>query len=1123
MTNEEIQEKLQRLNTDEGLQNLIAQANARSILLHTQENKENFPPFTITDEKLDILALQYLNIGCQFAENSNLESARHPLEIGANILEYVHSSNYNQRENSSYYGLIAALAYYASFQYSKSYILIGKIQVNTPIGELTALFLKRDFFNLKNLILSIVVDESYSDNNLAEAFEDEASENKIYEITIAKALNFFLLYLFYGNEDDLLKAKRDLEALRDIAELKQDPGIWWVIRLLLIITGGIQEASLWNVLSRFFDMDNKKVSSYIHSLIYSYPRGIYEFFITQRKSIDSVINGDENGVVISIPTSSGKTRIAEIAILDCLSNNTDAKVLYIAPFRSLAFEVETSLSNILRHEEISVSHLYGGALFSKLDENILSDSNVIIVTPEKAKAILRGNDEILSQIKLVIIDEGHLLGATRRLIANEVYYEEIRHYVEANNGKFLLLSAVLPNAEEIAKWLTGNNENVYKDSWRPSDERFGILAWNGKRVNLEWKSSDVERNSFNSSFIVQRTIPKTGRQIKDRVFPNDRNDAVAATAYKLRIFGPVLIFVGRKDSVFVMARSYLNCLEAGDRVDIDWQNNDWTAYELACTEMYGADNEWLRFAKKGILCHNADLHSDVRLPLERLMRSSKPRVIICTSTLGQGVNLGVSTVIFSTLMQAGSSISKRDFWNIAGRAGRAFVDNEGKVLVALSTNDTPSRVRRTRTSIAEYLDRENMDLATSGLLYSISRLIAIANNEGINFEHFLEIVAENNINSLGDEASYFESMLGWIDDTLLSLHSINNPEEQEVSNDWIDTHFRKSLSYIQAESAPKTAEQVLAFVKARVDGISKKVGSDRGFWKSIIKSGIPLNSDLLIEERMQNITDYIDEYMVEDLLGSESSLNNLITLSKKIEELLNDLPVLLDEGADIISRDIDTIRNHWFNGVSMSKIIDFEKAESVITKLYSFILPWLFNGISKKFKLREQEDYANIMEKLAILCEAGLPRIETVKIYQSGIRSRASAVEVSNLYGDSEMTIRDYRRELIENKDAIQNNVSDIAQQWLELLTNSSDKKRVVIRKIENFELNVGQNHGDILIAKNVNNKQYLVSDDYQKIYEVNIGIDFNQVNDVFGVYFQFSQRIGKWQMKVENPNVHLA
>ena len=84
------------------------------------------------------------------------------------------------------------------------------------------------------------------------------------------------------------------------------------------------------------------------------------------------------------------------------------------------------------------------------------------------------------------------------------------------------------------------------------------------------------------------------------------------------------------------------------------------------------------------------------------MRNDKPLVIISTSTLGQGVNLGVSTVIFSTLYQSGDLITARDFWNIAGRAGRAFIDQEAKILIALDKSDI-STLRAKRKNTIYYI------------------------------------------------------------------------------------------------------------------------------------------------------------------------------------------------------------------------------------------------------------------------------------------------------------------------------------------------------------------------------------------------------------------------------------
>jgi hypothetical protein len=593
MTREEALIKLSKIEQDQILQNLMAQANSRYILLNTSEKKENFPDYTIKDDKLGILAFYYLHLGCSLAESQDFENAREPLEKGASILENVHGSKSNRSQLSNFFGIISSLAYYVCFQYSKSFILIKKFEDSTVISKLLFLFLARNYNELRNEINKILVDIIYRDDFIAEHYEEIDGDTKINELIIAKSLNGFLQYFYTGNENYLIEARKNLANLKEISELKNDPGIWWVIRLLLLISDGFKEAALWKVLGNYFDINDTRIRKYIFSLVFFPPRGVYELFITQRKSLDKVLSTQNKGSVVSIPTSSGKTRIAEIAILDTLTRNIDGKVLYVAPFRSLAFEIENILDRVFGNSNYIVSHLYGGSLFSKLDEKIIEESHIIIVTPEKAKAMLRGNSEILSKVKLVIIDEGHLLGPYQRLIINEIFYEELRYFINKNDGRFLLLSAVLPNAEELAEWLTESKETVYKDTWRPSDERFGILEWTGTFVNLRWNSSDVERDTFNSRFIEREQLPLQGRQRKVRFFPNDKNGAVAATAYKLRVFGPVLIFVGLKASVFVMAKSYLECLGAAPE-DFSWKHqSDWKAFELACNEIYGENSNWL--------------------------------------------------------------------------------------------------------------------------------------------------------------------------------------------------------------------------------------------------------------------------------------------------------------------------------------------------------------------------------------------------------------------------------------------------------------------------------------------------------------------------------------------------
>ncbi|WP_205961004.1 hypothetical protein [Psychroserpens sp. NJDZ02] len=241
---DQIQEKLDKIEKDSTLQNLIAQANARYILYNTAESLDNFPKYTIKDDKLNLLAFYYLNLGCRFIENEHLKNGIFPLEKGASILENIHGSPEVKTNLGNYYGLISALSYYVCFQYSKAFILIKKIENNTVISKIISLFLSRNYQELQEIINSMMVNDIYTDDYLSENNEEIDSSKNIYEITIAKSLNNFVKYFYTGDKYLLELAKTNLKNLKIIAEIKNEPDVWWVVRLLIIITDGISEASL---------------------------------------------------------------------------------------------------------------------------------------------------------------------------------------------------------------------------------------------------------------------------------------------------------------------------------------------------------------------------------------------------------------------------------------------------------------------------------------------------------------------------------------------------------------------------------------------------------------------------------------------------------------------------------------------------------------------------------------------------------------------------------------------------------------------------------------------------------------------------------------------------------------
>jgi dipeptidyl aminopeptidase/acylaminoacyl peptidase len=299
------------------------------------------------------------------------------------------------------------------------------------------------------------------------------------------------------------------------------------------------DASLWKNLPLFFGPESAKyLNQYIRLLAFSKP-AVIELWISQLAALSLALDPSNNGGVINLRTSAGKTRVTELAILQILSSDPTAKVLYLAPFRSLAFEVERTLSASFSWLKFQVSHLYGGARVSAVDTELLVRSAITIATPEKARALLRSAPELFEKIKLIIIDEGHLIGPNERLVRNELFIDHLQAFARKSKARMLLLSAVLPNAEELAEWITGDSKSVAISLWKPSLERFGFLRWNGKRVRIDWVGK-IE--SFNPSFITAKPLAK---RKNSKLFPSNKTEAVAATAVRLSDIGPVMIFAGQ--------------------------------------------------------------------------------------------------------------------------------------------------------------------------------------------------------------------------------------------------------------------------------------------------------------------------------------------------------------------------------------------------------------------------------------------------------------------------------------------------------------------------------------------------------------------------------------------------
>jgi replicative superfamily II helicase len=97
-------------------------------------------------------------------------------------------------------------------------------------------------------------------------------------------------------------------------------------------------------------------------------------------------------------------------------------------------------------------------------------------------------------------------------------------------------------------------------------------------------------------------------------------------------------------------------------------------------ENFGGDSYLTRAAQLGMFAHHGNTPDGIRLSIEHAMRDDLIRLVVCTSTLAQGVNLPIRYLLITSTMQGGDRIRARDFHNLMGRAGRAGMYGEGTVI-----------------------------------------------------------------------------------------------------------------------------------------------------------------------------------------------------------------------------------------------------------------------------------------------------------------------------------------------------------------------------------------------------------------------------------------------------------
>lgn len=368
-------------------------------------------------------------------------------------------------------------------------------------------------------------------------------------------------------------------------------------------------------------------------------RGISELYPPQADCVERGLLEGKN-LLISIPTASGKTLVAEMAMHSHIASG--GKCLYVVPLKALASEKFGEFSGKGPRIGIATGD------FDKRDE-YLGRNDIIIATSEKVDSLLRNNSPWMNLITCLVLDEAHLIDSEDRGATLEMVITKLRHL--NNDMQIIGLTATIGNPRVLASWLKA--ELVTSD-WRPVELKEGVFCRDTLYFGEEIRTIETPKKNDDENLCID-CVNDGGQCL---VFVNSRRNAEGCAkrmASALKLEEPELEKLSGE-------------LEKAAETDMG-------RILAACV-------------KKGAAFHHAGMKRDQREIVERGFRQGSIRVISSTPTLAAGLNLPARRVIIRDYLRFKGGVGMapipvREYRQMAGRAGRPHLDPYGEaVLIA---------------------------------------------------------------------------------------------------------------------------------------------------------------------------------------------------------------------------------------------------------------------------------------------------------------------------------------------------------------------------------------------------------------------------------------------------------
>lgn len=397
--------------------------------------------------------------------------------------------------------------------------------------------------------------------------------------------------------------------------------------------------------------------------------GISELNPPQTEALKAGLLDGQN-LVVAAPTASGKTLIAELAMLRHFENR--GKAVYLSPLKALASEKYAEFKK--KYSELGLKVALSVGDHDTADE-WLGRYDVIITTNEKMDSLIRHQASWLKFVTLIVADEIHLMNDPGRGPTLEIVLTRLR---QMTGAQLLALSATISNADQIAEWL---GAKLVRSDWRPIPLYRGVVY--PAEVDGERQFAIELKCNTNSS----------ADKAKSR-----RYDIGGAESEPAMIEDTIQR--GKQMLMFLSTRRYAEASaeKAGKSIERFLTKDEKNELAKISAEIEGAlphpTKQCVRLARcirYGSAFHHAGLIAKQRAALEEGFRSGAIKVLTATPTLAFGVNLPAWRVLIRDAKRYSTYgmdfIPALEVQQMMGRAGRPAYDSEGEAIILGRSED----------------------------------------------------------------------------------------------------------------------------------------------------------------------------------------------------------------------------------------------------------------------------------------------------------------------------------------------------------------------------------------------------------------------------------------------------